>query len=214
MNDLHSGPQTAGIGKYDHLYASRDLLWPAEPGRMVRLAQQVRNPGKCLDMGCGDGKNLVFLEEKGWIVDGVDVSTLAIQKAADRAKRIGLSLKGSLFCGDVSKMDFGICQYDLVLTYGLYHCLDYEMLLRTHTSASKSLKDKGLMAFCAFTKDISVPEFHNTGSLFLRSKEELLSLFENYQIIKTEFGVIVEDHLPLVPVHEHSVLWGLFRKGG
>lgn len=38
-------------------------------------------PGAALDLGCGDGRNAVFLHENGWSVTGVDYAPAAIEHA-------------------------------------------------------------------------------------------------------------------------------------
>ena len=47
-------------------------------------------PGKALDLGCGEGQNAVWLAERGWIVNAVDMSPSAIGEARDYAAAAGV----------------------------------------------------------------------------------------------------------------------------
>ena len=77
-------PTSPSRGPYDRLYASRELLWSDEPGRMVKLAIERMDPARALDLGCGDGRNALSLEKAGWTVDGFDISEIAIRRARQR----------------------------------------------------------------------------------------------------------------------------------
>jgi hypothetical protein len=59
-------PELDDEGPYHALYRSRDILWRGRAGRMVIKANEFATaPGKALDIGCGDGKDILYLEEAG-----------------------------------------------------------------------------------------------------------------------------------------------------
>jgi len=72
---------------WDRRYASAGLLWSAEPNR--RFVEEVGElvPGRALDVGCGEGRNAVWLAARGWQVTGVDFSEVALDKARGLAAR-------------------------------------------------------------------------------------------------------------------------------
>ena len=55
-------------------------------------SQNVPPTGKLLDIGCGMGRNANWLANKGFSVSGVDISSVAIEEARQRALKLGLSL--------------------------------------------------------------------------------------------------------------------------
>jgi len=70
-------------------YAGSELIWTAEPNRFLVEATASLEPGRALDLAAGEGRNAVWLAERGWHVDAVDFSAVGLDKgrklAADRA---------------------------------------------------------------------------------------------------------------------------------
>ncbi|MDA0183285.1 class I SAM-dependent methyltransferase [Solirubrobacter phytolaccae] len=205
--------RTGGSGRYDALYeaGAGALLWPATPGRMVRLAAELAPPGTALDIGCGDGKNLLYLEQHGWTVDGMDVSRTALELTHARLRDAAHEHRGGLTCADVTSWK-PEATYDLVVCYGLIHCLDDGEVALLSRRIQQTLRPGGLLAFAAFNDDLPVPPGHATGPLVLRSRRSLLSLYPGWHRHAVIHGFISEDHLPLVGPHRHSLTWMLLEK--
>ena len=199
-------------GAYDLLYASTNLLWPSKPGRMVAAAANIHSPGRALDLGCGDGKNLVFLERSGWCVDGVDVSELAIQALERRFESGEIAPRGEITHGDAVATPIKKSFYDLVVCYGLYHCLNDEELMDVHGKVLEGVRPGGLFAFAVFNDQLPIPEEHHTGTLYLRSIAAVFSMCAGWEVVSAEYGRITEAHPPLVPTHCHALTGGLLRK--
>ncbi len=47
-------------------------------------------PGRAIDVGCGEGADAIWLAAAGWDVTGLDVSTVALARAADAAEAAGV----------------------------------------------------------------------------------------------------------------------------
>jgi SAM-dependent methyltransferase len=70
-----------GSEEWDRRYAGRDLLWSARPNRFLVSETADLPPARALDVACGEGRNAVWLAERGWRVTGVDFSGVALEKA-------------------------------------------------------------------------------------------------------------------------------------
>ncbi|HTW17238.1 MAG TPA: class I SAM-dependent methyltransferase [Nocardioides sp.] len=76
---------------WDERYAGSDRIWSGNPNR--RLVDQVEGmkPGTALDVGCGEGADVVWLARHGWRATGVDVSQVALDRAAEHAESNGVA---------------------------------------------------------------------------------------------------------------------------
>jgi S-formylglutathione hydrolase FrmB/SAM-dependent methyltransferase len=67
---------------WDERYAAADRLWSGEPNAVLVEEVAAVPPGTALDVGCGEGGDLLWLAREGWRVTGVDISRLALARAA------------------------------------------------------------------------------------------------------------------------------------
>jgi SAM-dependent methyltransferase len=77
---------------WDDRYRGTDLVWSAAPNRWVAEQAAALTPARALDLACGEGRNSIFLAQRGWDVTGVDFSGEAIAKA----RRLALALQPPL----------------------------------------------------------------------------------------------------------------------
>ncbi len=69
-----------GPEDWDRRYEGADLLWTAEANRFLVAEVGSMPPGRALDLGCGEGRNAVWLAERGWRVTAVDFSGVGLAK--------------------------------------------------------------------------------------------------------------------------------------
>lgn len=76
---------------WDARYAENGQVWSGDPN--AALVREVADlpPGKALDVGCGEGGDAIWLAQRGWRVTAVDVSGVALQRAADHAAEAGVA---------------------------------------------------------------------------------------------------------------------------
>jgi SAM-dependent methyltransferase len=79
--------------EWDRLYADRTQLWSGQPnGALVTEVAGLR-PGRVLDVGCGEGADVVWLARRGWDVTALDVSGVALKRAAAHARDAGVDIR-------------------------------------------------------------------------------------------------------------------------
>jgi SAM-dependent methyltransferase len=61
-------------------YAGSGLIWSAGPNEFVEKELLDLPPGRALDLACGEGRNALWLAERGWDVTAADFSKVAIEK--------------------------------------------------------------------------------------------------------------------------------------
>jgi SAM-dependent methyltransferase len=71
--------------EWDGRYADSEFLWTVEPNRFVVHELSGLPPGRALDLACGEGRNAVWLAQRGWWVTAVDFSSVGLHKARQLA---------------------------------------------------------------------------------------------------------------------------------
>ena len=103
---------------WDRRYAAVENLWSAKPNRFLAAEVSGLEPGRALDLACGEGQNAIWLATHGWIVTAVDYSEVAIEKARARAARDGVAVE--LHCADLVDYEPEAAAFDLVLVLYLH----------------------------------------------------------------------------------------------
>lgn len=78
-------------------------------------------PGRVLELGCGHGRNAIYLAGLGCSVDAVDFSAHAIAEARKRAEQAGRRV--TFWCSSIFDAGFTDGSYDLVYDSGCFHHL-------------------------------------------------------------------------------------------
>jgi SAM-dependent methyltransferase len=66
--------------EWDERYRATELVWGGEPNRWVAQETADLAPGRALDLGCGEGRNAIWLAAGGWQVTAVDFSAVGLGK--------------------------------------------------------------------------------------------------------------------------------------
>ncbi|MFD9124108.1 methyltransferase domain-containing protein [Kitasatospora sp. NPDC059571] len=77
---------------WEERYRSRPALWSGRPNPQLVAEATGLTPGHALDVGCGEGADAIWLAERGWRVTAVDLSTVALERAAGHAAAAGPQL--------------------------------------------------------------------------------------------------------------------------
>ena len=68
---------------WDSRYAAVEQVWSLGPNRFVAAELAELQPGRAVDLACGEGRNAIWLAERGWQVTALDFSQVAV----DRGRR-------------------------------------------------------------------------------------------------------------------------------
>ena len=99
--------------EWDERYTSHDQgLWSGRPNGALVAELAGRRPGRALDVGCGEGADAIWLARAGWQVTGVDISEVALERAAASAREAGVTVEW--VCADIAVSPPSAGTYDLV----------------------------------------------------------------------------------------------------
>ncbi len=100
-----------GAADWDERYEA-GRMWSREPNRFFVDAVDGLDAGRALDLACGEGRNALWLAQRGWTVTAVDFSTVAIDRGREIAADLGIDLDWQV--ADLTTWELGVEAWDLV----------------------------------------------------------------------------------------------------
>ncbi|MCP2255155.1 Methyltransferase domain-containing protein [Prauserella aidingensis] len=120
MTQQHTG----GAEFWDERYREQDRLFSGNPNGVLVTDTADLPPGQALDVGCGEGGDAVWLARHGWHVTAIDISRVALERAAEAAHTHGVDGRVSWVHGDPTTMPPPAGAFDLVSVHYLPMRLD------------------------------------------------------------------------------------------
>lgn len=200
-------------GGYEDCYKACDCFWGTRPGSLIlQLKDVVRSFAglRVLDAGCGEGKNAVYLAGLGASVDAFDLSERAVAHAT------------SLWTGypsvnwkvaDARSIPLPADSYDLVIAYGLLHCLrDRHEVVDLARRLMGCTRRTGFHVVCTFNDRHQELDAHPGFSPVLLPHTFYESLYAGWSIIHSSDTDLHETHPHNNVPHTHSMTRLIARK--
>lgn len=184
--------------KWDAKYLTKSqLLKPREASQnLIRWISHCEG-NKALDLACGSGRNTLYLADKDFHVDAVDIASIALDALQKEAKNRILHSKINTILIDLDKYEVQKNKYDLIL---MTNFLDRKLLKRSQDA----LKKGGIFFIETYMINDENEKTKSDISNLLQS-QELKNLFsdsfeilyydefknEDYEIYKMQKQVIV-----------------------
>lgn len=84
--DPHENP----LEFWNGLYLSKEQVWSGKVNQTLAAVVSELPPGRSLDLGCGEGGDVLWLAEQGWQATGFEISDIAVERARAEAQARGL----------------------------------------------------------------------------------------------------------------------------
>lgn len=164
---------------WDKIYSRSKFVYGKAPAKFLTQSfQYIPDGASVLDLGMGEGRNAVFLAQKGHKVTGVDISPIAVKKAKILAKEFGVKLQ--TLVADLKSYDFKENSFDTILCF---YYVDRSLI----DKMKKWLKPNGLIIYEAFTKKQKEKNKNESDpDSYYLSNGELLELFSGFRLLKFE----------------------------
>jgi SAM-dependent methyltransferase len=208
---------------WDTFYSDREMQVPffaksPDENLVHYLDNNLLQPGKALDLGCGPGRNAIYLAKQGWDVEAVDLSPEAIQWAKERADEA--NVKVNFILSDLFDLDIEEATYDLVYDSGCFHYVPPHRRMSYLQLLSKVLKPNSAFAITCFKvggkfggSDLTDWEVYRQKSIkggLGYTAEKLSKIFHGYEVIELRDMREVEQSSSVFGTS--ALLTGLFKK--
>ncbi len=105
---------------WDERYSGEEDIWSGAPNAQLVAEASRLAPGRALDVGCGEGGDVIWLARQGWTVTGADFSTNGLARAAQHAKQAGVADQVDWWRVDARHFAAQGRAFDLVTTHFLH----------------------------------------------------------------------------------------------
>ncbi|MGO2558561.1 class I SAM-dependent methyltransferase [Brachybacterium sp.] len=75
---------------WEQRYSGREPIWSGKVNETMASVVRDVTPGTSIDLGCGEGGDVLWLAEQRWQAHGLDISATAVDRARDAAAARGL----------------------------------------------------------------------------------------------------------------------------
>lgn len=193
-------------GGYDDGYRACTCFWGTRPGSLMsRLRGLVSDFSglRVLDVGCGEGKNAAHLARLGASVEAFDVSEMAIKHARSLWPSVP---RVTWQVGDVREFEIAQNVYDIIIVYGLLHCLRDG---REIQSVTRRLKDatrpSGYHVLCTFNDRHQELHAHPAFTPVLLPHTYFTELYIGWDVLFASDEDLHETHPHNNVPHTHSM---------
>ncbi|MCB2149418.1 MAG: class I SAM-dependent methyltransferase [Deltaproteobacteria bacterium] len=135
------------------------------PSLILKKFWTLASCGHALDIACGNGRNSIFLAEKGFVVDAVDISTVATDRLTCKNPKI------NVICQDMDSWEIPQNRYEIIVNIRF---LDR----RLFPLIQKGLKPDGVLIFESF--------LDGEENKYCLKQNELLRAFQSFRIVYYE----------------------------
>lgn len=167
--------------------------------------------GKVLDLGCGQGADLLFLAKNGFNTFGVDTSEVAIQQIMSKAGELGLN-NVKVERTDIREYKTEPDSFDVISCQNVLNFLPKEDALKMIDIIKSGTKKDGYILIQVFTvDDPSINSDNKFASYF--EIQELLHLFEGFRVYHYLENIILDQGHPGYKIpHKHGIARIIVKK--
>lgn len=188
-------------GLYDENYPSEQVV-----RFLMRLSKNKERKYKVLDLGCGVGRHLILCAENGLNCYGLDIADSALKSAEKNLKK--KNLNAQLNQGDLITLPYEDNFFDIIISFGVFDHVNFSKAKIAIKEVYRILKDDGHIYFKLETSDsperglgyligkntyIMGTECEKNIIQHYFSKNEVLKLFENFEILRLEKEIIENE---------------------
>ena len=160
---------------YENWYATEEYFWGTKEADLCHELIKLVPPSKdikVLDIGCGEGKDMVYLAKQGYDVYGFDITENGIAKTKRLAKENNVEVTS--WIDDVNSFKTDL-KFDIIYSTGTIQYLDDDKIEEFFNKVKDMTNDNGINWFNVFVDKPFIPlppdwdigeKMWKTGKLF------------------------------------------------
>lgn len=175
------------------------------PNKLLQKVYQQINPGSfILDLGCGTGRDAIFLDKYGFKV-------VAVDKSAEYIETLKNIQNIEAICADIINFNIAKDKYAAIQMHNCLQFVDRERGMQIIQTAKNNLKNNGFIIISCFRDDDPIAVLR-PKSLFFKS-DELKHLFADFDILHyQEIKIDDAPHRGYEVPHQHSMMELIAKK--
>jgi len=191
---------------YDTKYAGEDYYWGKKPSAICDMIIEIMQPSssfrpRLLDLGCGEGRNVVYFAKHGFDVVGLDVSRVGLEKTKRYAQDVGVQVE--TIHADI--LNYHITNvYDVIFSTGTLHYLQPNIRNQCFQDYKNCTSQNGVNAFSVFVAKPFIPKAPDVEKdVYPYKSGELMGYYWDWEIVYSieEIFDCMSSGVP----HKHAV---------
>lgn len=163
-----------------------------EPSKeIIDIVPYLKEHARILDVGCGDGRNALYLANLGFQVDAFDISQNAIDKVDYLKKKHNLKI--NTFVGDVFGYNFSY-KYDMIIMHGVLQFVERDKQADMLKLLKKWTCKNGYHIVALFTDEEPIPDDLKDVMVGVFKEEEIKEYYLDWELKMFESKKFCDEH--------------------
>ena len=197
---------------YDNIYKQNSHTWGDKPNKLLAMiCDDLESGSYFLDLGCGQGRDSLFMAKNGFQVTAVDSSSEGINDLNGLAMKAGVEME--LICKSIKEFEIESNKYSIINIFNTLQFLKKDDALEVIDNVKNKLRSGGHMIIAGFTKNDPLFKFEENKDRGFFELGELKNLFSDFEMIFYR-ELIIDDlgHAGFEEPHEHGVVRMVAKK--
>lgn len=189
---------------WEDAYRSDNIMaFPIEPNKtVVEYEHLFHNNAAILEVGCGEGQNVLYLAKQGFVnIDAFDISDAGIGKLKRLCEVDSVNVNA--FVQDLADYTFER-KYDLIMSFATLCFVEKKVWRQFIADAKDNTNIGGIHIMHIFTDEVPASPDIAPFAVGLAHDGEIKQLYDSWEILRFQSYTFEDEH-PGVPKHLHSV---------
>lgn len=189
---------------WEETYLKDDVMtFSVEPnGTIKEFEHLLKKQSNILEVGCGEGQNVIYLAEQGYCnIDAFDISEAGIAKLKKQCKIKHLNMNA--YVDDLTTYSFDK-KYDWIMSFATLCFVEKSAWKQFISRAKENTNADGIHIMHIFTDTVPASPDIAPFAVGLAKENEMKEMYSDWKILQFQSYTFEDEH-PNVPKHMHAV---------